>query len=763
MQTYETEARYVCGSAFYRERDEVKTRSDGNCLLDALHIVKTGRKLPDEDIPGIRKNIAENVDDDAIEATLVQMITEYLKEGNVPQGLGARTSALINQGLSSLTPNKPAKQPAAQKVVSSPKMPAIRIGATRAQPKVTPSASAFSATRADGTQMAVQKLKDGRTVFTAPPPPVREITFSGGGGKGVALPGAVKALEESGVLKNVTKVSGASVGSMTAALVAAGITAEEFAEVANAKETTARITEGSGGTKLGMLGAALKNRGSPLTGNGLETIVREVLDETLRKRILGYVQQCTGEGKSPDATVVAIATRLASNKAGPTFGDLRKLSKVIPAIKEIVITGTYTTEFDKDSGTGKTTELKAGNTQGQLYVFDADSEPDLEVATAVHASASFPVAFKPVDIKLSSGLTVRFIDGGVMNNTPTSSSIGSERDLDPMPQKRGITFVFEDKDGVSKGLLDGKVSPDQGKMARIVDWFLDSDHKGSEYAKNRDMVDRPEEIVEVPLKVTMAGKKWYQKKKYDMRDGTLEFNLPDDVKVKLQEETEKATKKQIDREKQPKNREFSSDSEMFVSLPMADLRVLAKDKYPRADQAVTFREQVAKTINELRAAVANQPGGAATVIQDKNTNKALTDLDKLAGDDKDFQAYVGREMNRGQLDTVLDAMKKAGRPGGGAMKAALKVSEALRVHTWADNVLKQVVYPKMKTEREGGAGIEMLLQTEKKLRTAVTPEEFNGSLKTAIGHYRRKPDRSKPSRGHKEFAMALVDRLMLEH
>ena len=49
----------------------------------------------------------------------------------------------------------------------------------------------------------------------------------------------------------------------------------------------------------------------------------------------------------------------------------------------------------------------------------------MEVAVAVHASASFPRAFKPVDIELASGLVVRFIDGGVMNNTPTSSGIGN--------------------------------------------------------------------------------------------------------------------------------------------------------------------------------------------------------------------------------------------------------------------------------------------------------------------------------------------------
>src|SRR5581483_1539257 len=252
-------------------------------------------------------------------------------------------------------------------------------------------------------------------------------------------------------------------------------------------------------------------------------LVREVLDETLRKRILEYLSQCGKDSKPADETVVEIAKRLSGNKAGPTFLDYRQLSRVIPAIKEIVITGTYTEEFSTDAQ-GKKGRVKDGNQEGQLYVFDADSEPDMEVAVAVHASASFPFAFKPVDIKLSSGLTVRYIDGGVMNNTPTSSSIGNERKVDPVPDSRGMTFVFEDSAGTSSGLLEGKVTPAQGFKARVIDWFVGSNNNAAEYAKNRDMADRPEEIVVVPLKITLPpAKNGGKAQEIDMRDGTLNF------------------------------------------------------------------------------------------------------------------------------------------------------------------------------------------------------------------------------------------------
>ena len=619
-----------------------------------------------------------------------------------------------------------------------------------------------------GKKIAIAKSPNGGTLFTAPPPPVREITFSGGGGKGVALPGAVKALEDSGVLKDAKKIAGASVGSMTAAIVAAGITAEDFKTVANAEETTATITEGSGGTKLGLLMAAAKNKlttgsGNPLTGQGLENIVRDVLDETLRKRMLEYMEQCGKDGKQPDATVMAIAKRLSGNKAGPTFMDFRQLSKVIPAVKEVVITGTYTEEFSSDDK-GKKTKLKDGNDQGQLYIFDADSEPDMEVAVAVHASASFPAAFKPVDIKLSSGLTVRFIDGGVMNNTPTSSSIGNERKLDPVPEGRGMTFVFEDKDGTSKGLLDGKVAPSQGFGAMAVDWFVGSPHSGAEYAKNRDVADRPEEIVVVPLQLTLPPKKPGEKpQKFDMRDGTLEFNLPHDAKVGFQEATEQATNTQIEREKQPKTREFASDSQMFVCIPMTDLKTLKDSDYPGADDAYTFRTRVAEMIGKLDEAVkketAKDNGRIANVLQDKNATMAIDELNRLAGKNVDFQGYVGREMNRGGLDSLLDAMRKGGVKSD-VLDATYAVADALKAQTYADNILKQLVYPKMKTEREGGAGIATLLQVEKMLRGAKTPAEVNAAVTVAVNHFKNKSDKRLPRRGHKQFAREMERRMM---
>ena len=231
------------------------------------------------------------------------------------------------------------------------------------------------------------------------------------------------------------------------------------------------------------LAAAIRNLGAPLTGNGLEGLVNGVMSETLQRRIAEYGEKCKADGRAPDPTVEAVLTEMQA-KGGPTFSHMRALSKVIPAIKDLSVTGTYLEEKDLQmlGEDGKLKPSTEKNTKGQLYVFSADTEPDLLVSIAVHASASFPKAFRPVEIRLSSGVTVRFIDGGVMNNTPTTSSVGDERDLDPVPQTRAMTFVFEGSG--SSAALKTPVKPPGGIGDRIKDWFLNSQNSAAARPKS---------------------------------------------------------------------------------------------------------------------------------------------------------------------------------------------------------------------------------------------------------------------------------------
>jgi hypothetical protein len=279
------------------------------------------------------------------------------------------------------------------------------------------------------------------------------------------------------------------------------------------------------------------------------------------------------------------------------------------------------------------------------------------------------------------------------------------------------------------------------------------------------MADRPDEIVVVPLKITLPPtKKDGKAQQVDMRDGTLNFGLSMDAKIALQAATGTATQDQINRENKPKTQEFASDSRMFVSIGMADLKTLKDNGYQGANEAFGFRERVAATIGKLREAVKNElaktGGRAANLLKDKNAKLALDELGTLAGTNADFQDYVARELNKqSDLDTLLEAIRKGGVKSA-VLDATFMISEALRAQTYADNILKQLVYPKMKYEKQGGTAIEVLLVVERLLRAAKAPDEVNAALTSAINHFKNKSDRSIPHRGHKKFAQELERRLM---
>ena len=629
----------------------------------------------------------------------------------------------------------------------------------------------------DGGALAVAPVPGGGVVYTAPAAPLREITFSGGGAKGSALPGAVKALEASGALQTVRKVAGASVGSMTAALVAAGITADEFAAVANDDATMDDITEGTGGSKLKLLAASMRHllggdSAHPLTGKGLEDVVSHVLDQTLAKRIGEYLQGCAAEGSEPDAGVQAVA--LALRGRGPTFGDLRTLSASIPAIKEVVITGTYTREL-ATADIASQPDFRNRNDTGQLYVFDADSEPDMPVALAVHASASYPFAFKPVDIALSSGLTVRFIDGGVMNNTPTASSLGRQRELDPVPDSRAMVLIFEDKSGNSRKLLKGTAkAPAQGTHARLQDWVVGAELAATRFATSRSASERPDQLMEVPLTIEPRQMAWHQRQLWrpgkptkdpdaDMRGGTLNFGLPKQSKLLYQEKAEAATHAHIARSAQPVARGFASDALMLVSVPLGELRSLIAGGYAGAARALEMRERVGALLDQLQAAVQAAHGGGeglASLPGRQDIRAAFDELETLNDWDVDYQGHIAREINkRGDLDALFDAARKQGLKGA-TFSAAYAVADAVKAHDHARNILSQVLYPKMKQEARGGAGIATLLAVEALLRKAQRPADVNGALQIAIDHFRDKPDHRVPRRGHRAFARQLEERLM---
>merc|ERR1739848_919453 len=57
--------------------------------------------------------------------------------------------------------------------------------------------------------------------------PYESLVFKGGGAKGAIYPGAIRALEDVGVMPYIKRFAGASAGAVTAALLACGLSADQ--------------------------------------------------------------------------------------------------------------------------------------------------------------------------------------------------------------------------------------------------------------------------------------------------------------------------------------------------------------------------------------------------------------------------------------------------------------------------------------------------------------------------------------------------------
>ncbi|MET1113509.1 MAG: patatin-like phospholipase family protein, partial [Comamonas sp.] len=82
----------------------------------------------------------------------------------------------------------------------------------------------------------VQMLESGRILLLRPAPAIENLVLSGGGAKGMANAPALRALENLGLLEQVKKVVGSSVGAMTAVLLACGMSAKRFQRLLNGSD-----------------------------------------------------------------------------------------------------------------------------------------------------------------------------------------------------------------------------------------------------------------------------------------------------------------------------------------------------------------------------------------------------------------------------------------------------------------------------------------------------------------------------------------------
>lgn len=201
--------------------------------------------------------------------------------------------------------------------------------------------------------------------------------FEGGGAKGVAYAGALRAVAERGYW--FSAVAGASAGALTATLIAAGMHPEQIQQAS--LEALGGMDPGHGkrsrGTAPRRLATALWSLSRRAYGLD-ETPLREWLLQTLMEqlKLFGGV----------------------AGERGPTFGELRAATMI-----DLYV-------------------VAANASLQEQVVFHHETTPDCQVLDAVVASCSIPGAFRPGHLAVPAPTGDLFlhtiVDGGVWANFP---------------------------------------------------------------------------------------------------------------------------------------------------------------------------------------------------------------------------------------------------------------------------------------------------------------------------------------------------------
>ncbi|MGY2683427.1 patatin-like phospholipase family protein [Pseudomonas tolaasii] len=562
----------------------------------------------------------------------------------------------------------------------------------------------------------------GRITLTLAPPAVTQLVLSGGGAKGVAFPGAIKALEENNALQGVQSVSGSSAGAISAALLASGMTAQAFTELSNNLDLSSLMDSSNALTRwfqkagskignwLGKFSRHLQTATTVLPRLGTEAEkLEELVRSQTRATVLARIAESPSKADLP--AVKAIADKLRAGGA-VTFSDLHTLSPHIPAIKTLNITGTGTFEG-----------------RSQLVVFNASLTPDMDVARAAHISAALPVVFK-APVEQGHGFQVdgeknAFQDGGLMLNTPVDGLYQRQFPDSPLSRPEQLILTFETIPLQSRG----------GYGSATADSAL-----GVNFAANEQLNQArlkkgyADQTVQMPLKTEQGDYSSFF-------SGTVNFALPDEAKKGLQDNALKAVNGHLQqRALVRQEHKFAStehavlamDDELLASVESS----LAQDDASR--DVLRFRREAKAMLAHVHQAIteANQAGDRLEITP--RLASALRNLEALATHPA-YSQWLAKQLNVADNANFQQLLQVTAKLERGAVSRVMlgAVDEMKRrdVAVVAGHFIRDVIYPAMFRPGQPDANVELLRRAERDLGKARTPQDFNAVLDSITERY----------------------------
>ncbi|MHC8369015.1 patatin-like phospholipase family protein [Pseudomonas sp. ZT5P21] len=581
-----------------------------------------------------------------------------------------------------------------------------------------------------GRELTIRRYDTGAVEVVLKRPDIDRLVLSGGGAKGVAYSGMLKALEDHQVLAGIRSLYGSSAGAITAALLASGMGYADFDEMSDTlnlltlldseKKTVRELQHLSStlGEKIAKIPGKAGNVGKLLAdllprlgtkATGLETLIREKTVASIRAKY----NKALEKGPLCDATknrVTEIETR-----GHVTFADLATLSKVIPEIKQLHITGTA---------------MFKG--RAQLVVFNDSLTPDMDVARAAHISGSLPVVFQSPTEK---GLPFQdertsFKDGGIMHNTPEPGVFEPVSGGSTIPQSEPLILKFQTAKSGNKN--------DRGTLlSGLTDKLIGAPH-GARDAQETDRIKAFEKYtVIVPLKTDHGDFT-------GMIDGTVNFSMPIHLKNHLQKELEIEMDMYLaSRNQSTETYDFKSVDEALLALDdeSFDEAIIALQN-DRASQAVIhFRKFAQLALDELKQALQTKDTFQGKLELTPDMRNVLATLDELA-DTPQRSEWLAKKLNHGNVPDYMELLQAVKRmdagttaPKSAVMTKAIEEMGVRDIITKSENFIREVIYPSLYRVGQPDLNVTLLTEVTIDLREARTAEAYNKALTQIVDKY----------------------------
>ena len=310
------------------------------------------------------------------------------------------------------------------------------------------------------------------------PKRITDIVFEGGGGKGLALVGAMRAIEEEGF--DYRRLVGTSAGAITATLVAAGFDSAALGSIMQERTPDGRSRLGS-----------FKD---PAPVPDIEELRRSPLGKLLARIDLPLISDRI-EQRIDDAILRALAqapmfrTFLGLSERGGIHPGEAFRSWIDVLLDRRGLGGLTLAEFHDKTGPHLTI-VASDVSRSQLMLLNHLTAPDLPVTWAVRMSMSIPFLFEEVVWQRSWGTYLgreihgdAIVDGGLLSNFPlelvTSDDPAIQEVMggDPADDAETIGLLLDESLDVpdappataqtKRGVLDDIQLDD--RLARIVD------------------------------------------------------------------------------------------------------------------------------------------------------------------------------------------------------------------------------------------------------------------------------------------------------